>query len=149
MSIKRQLIDRMLPASYRERAEQALRLYEANKAEVDAAVATLVDRITLIDGRVLVAAERRPHRVFYRCLDGMRVMASVDATPHGLLRHVSVSYQRKDPRWSDLRVLREAFFAPDVDVIQVLPRAGEYINLHAHTFHLFEAPEAWQGGLFV
>lgn len=138
-----------MPLSYRKRVEAATALYQARADEVHAAVALLPDQVMLKDGRVLAPIEQLPYRRTYRCIDGMTVMASVDATPHGLLRHISVSYAKKDPSWSDLRAVRAAFFSSDVDVIQVLPRADQYVNFHQHCFHLFEAPADWQGGWFV
>ncbi len=82
----------------------------------------------------------------YRCVDGLAVIATYDPTPHGTLLHISMSYARRLPRWRDLVAVRDAFFPPDVDVIQVLPRRGEYVNAHQFTLHLFQAPAAWEGG---
>lgn len=105
-------------------------------------------RVRLGDGRTLVCIRDGAIRRDYGCRDGMVVMASYDPCPpsNDLLLHISVSYKDHDPTWDDLKLLRAAFFADDTDVIQVLPRRGEYINLHQHCFHLFQAPEAWQGG---
>lgn len=100
--------------------------------------------VRLDDGRLLTKQPTNGHAA-YRCLDGMVVMVSDDPGPHGTLRHVSVSYAKKDPRWYDLKLIRKAFFATDVDVMQVLPRAGRYVNAHPHCFHLWQMPEAWQG----
>lgn len=130
----------------RERVRAGLAIKDAHRAEIEAAAAVLPREVTLADGRVLKLDRAVSGGNGYRCRDGMAVIASYDPSPHGLLLHLSVSYADRDPRWKDLRLLRDAFFPADVDVIQVLPRAGEYVNLHTHCFHLFQAPESWQGG---
>jgi hypothetical protein len=43
-------------------------------------------------------------------------------------------------------LVRQAFFPPDRDVMQVFPRTGEYVNVHPFTLHLFQMPGIWQGG---
>lgn len=121
----------------------------ANLDTVSAYVATLPPVVRLDDGRTLHEIERTPVSVAYRSTDGLTVIASLDPTPHGMLRHVSCSRRDRLPDWDDLKALREAFFPADRDVIQVLPRAGEYINVHPRCLHLFDAPAEWQGGWFV
>lgn len=130
----------------RDRVRAGIAVKDAHRDEIAAAAATLPSEVTLGDGRLLKFARSVAGGIGYRCRDGMAVIASYDPSPHGLLLHISVSYADRDPRWKDLKLLRAAFFPPDVDVIQVLPRDGQYVNLHQHCFHLFQAPEAWQGG---
>ncbi len=124
----------------------AMAMAETHGAAMAEAARGLPDEVRLDDGRVLKQVKRGPLMVGYRCRDGMAVLASYDPSPHGLLLHISVSYASRDPTWRDLKLLRAAFFPDAVDVIQVLPRAGEFVNCHEHCFHLFQAPEAWQGG---
>jgi hypothetical protein len=139
----------LMTPDYLARVEKATELYRANAEAVHAAVAALPDRVRLADGRELVECRRLPVNVGYRCVDGMVVMASFDATPHGLLRHASISCAKRDPRYRDLKLVRDALFPADVDVMMVLPRASEHINMHEHCLHLFETPAAWEGGLNV
>lgn len=79
----------------------------------------------------------------YRASDGMRIIASLDGTPHGRLLHVSLSYADRDPSWEDIRAVRDAFYPEDVDVMMVLPRAADYVNVHEHCFHLWQTPTVW------
>lgn len=140
---------RSVPADYRARIDRAQAISDQFADILPQLVATFPPRVRLPDGRKLVLVNRTPANVGYRCADGMAVMASYDPTPHGLLKHVSLSYATKDPSWHDIKQVRATFFDGDTDVIQVLPREDEYVNVHAHCFHLFEAPETWQGGWFV
>lgn len=118
----------------------------AHGAEMEEAAKALPRSLQLADGRQLKYEKHMSGGCAYRCRDGLVVIATYDPSPHGTLLHVSVSYPDRDPRWRDLRLLRSAFFPPDVDVIQVLPREGEYVNVHQHCFHLFQAPATWEGG---
>lgn len=140
---------RTVPAPDQARLARAMAAYEDHREAMEAFAQALPPVVRLPDGRTLrQLASAGPSRA-YGTPDGMRVIVSLDPTPHGMLRHVSVSYADRDPSWADLRAVRAALFDPGRDVIQLLPRAGEYVNLHAHCFHLFDAPETWQGGLFV
>lgn len=74
----------------------------------------------------------------------LAVLASIDNTGRwGPLLHVSLSYADRDPSWMEIKAARETFFPADVDVMMVLPRQEDYVNLHAHTFHLWQTPERW------
>jgi hypothetical protein len=130
----------------RERVLTALAMKAAHGQEMADAAERLPRQLQLADGRRLKYHSPMSGGCAYQCRDGMVVIATYDPSPHGLLLHVSVSYADRDPRWKDLKLLRQAFFPDDVDVIQVLPRAGEFVNLHTHAFHLYQAPETWQGG---
>ncbi len=129
-----------------ERLAAARKMKAEHGQEMIAAAALLPKTVKLQDGRMLRAVDETCGGLGYTCLDGMHVIASYDPSPHGLLLHVSVSYAKKDPRWNDLRLLRDAFFPDHVDVVQVFPRRGQYVNAMEHCFHLFQAPGEWQGG---
>ena len=74
----------------------------------------------------------------------LRVLADVKVeTPHGQLLHVSMSHPRHLPSWKELKQVRALFFPLDEDVLQVLPRAEDYVNDHPFCLHLFECPEKW------
>jgi hypothetical protein len=80
----------------------------------------------------------------YEGPNGLTVLATIDNTPRfGPLLHVSLSYRKRDPFWSEIKAAREAFFPPDIDVMMMLPRESDYVNLHPHTFHLIQTPERW------
>jgi hypothetical protein len=74
---------------------------------------------------------------------GVCVFASSDRTPHGRLLHVSLSFADRDPTWAELKAVRSAFFPPDVDVAQILPRTRDYVNFATRAFHLWEIPGEW------
>jgi hypothetical protein len=71
------------------------------------------------------------------------VLGSMDPTPHGNLLHVSLTYPDHDPSWKVIRAVRDAFFPATVDVMMVLPRAEDYVNIHPHCFHLWQTPVGW------
>jgi hypothetical protein len=75
--------------------------------------------------------------------EGMGVIASLDATPHGRLLHVSLSYADHLPTWDDIKAVRAAFYPADVDCAMMLPAEKDYVNVHAYTMHLWQLPVAW------
>lgn len=75
---------------------------------------------------------------------GLKVICTIDLTDRfGPLMHVSCSYADHDPSWEVIKALREVFFDPDEDVMMVLPRRADYVNVHPHTFHLVRTPTEW------
>lgn len=126
--------------------------------------------ILLPDGRVVEPRSRLPEgdlmtsrgrRVMYRgrhrinhqgqeilagvwvTADGLRILASMDRTPHGELLHVSVSRASCDPSWNDLLEVRYAFFGDDIDCMMVMPKNKDYVNLCEHAFHIWQTPFEW------
>lgn len=97
----------------RDRVRAGIAIKDAHRLEIEAAAATLPSEVALTDGRLLKFDRSIAGGVGYRCRDGMAVIASYDPSPHGLLLHISVSYADRDPRWKDLRLLRQAFFPAD------------------------------------
>jgi hypothetical protein len=79
----------------------------------------------------------------WQAADKLRVIASLDRTHHGVLLHVSCSYPKRDPAWGVIKAVRYAFFPATIDVNMVLPRDGDYINVHEHCFQMWQAPEKW------
>lgn len=54
--------------------------------------------------------------------------------------HVSVSVdssQRRCPTWSEMSWIKSIFWGQEDVVIQIHPRASEYINHHEYTLHLW------------
>jgi hypothetical protein len=75
--------------------------------------------------------------------DKLRVIASLDRTHHGPLLHVSCSYPKRDPSWGVIKAVRYAFYPADIDVMMVLPRVSDYINLMTHCFQMTQIPTIW------
>lgn len=80
----------------------------------------------------------------YKGPGGLVVIATLDSTErHGNLLHISMSYADRDPTWTTIKQVRAAFFPPDVDVMMVMPREADYVNVQEHCFHLWQTPSAW------
>lgn len=79
----------------------------------------------------------------YRTDDGLTVIVSRDQTPHGSLLHVSISRRDRYPTWGEIKAIREAFYDADVDVMMVMPKKADYVNLHKNCFHLWQTPASW------
>lgn len=72
------------------------------------------------------------------------VSASINETERfGALLHISMSYPDRDPDWALIKLVRAAFFPADIDCMMVLPKSADYVNVHSHCFHLYQAPESW------
>lgn len=103
--------------------------------------------LRMVDGRVLKYCgtwSPIPRCGRWQTANGLRVLASMDDTDHwGRLLHVSISYQSRNPSWDDIKAVRAAFFSDDIDVMMVLPKAADYVNVHEHTFHPWQTPTEW------
>ena len=106
----------------------------------------------VIDGiGLLIGADLGPHGLGmdtihsrqYGGRPGLVIFASSDRTPHGRILHVSMSYADRDPTWGEIKAVRAAFFPDDIDVMQMLPRSGTYVNFATRAFHLWEVPGEW------
>jgi hypothetical protein len=75
-------------------------------------------------GRVFKSDERK-----------LTIITSVD----GGFIHLSVSHPDHYPDWDELHALRDWWFPSDMEVVMVLPREGEYVNVHPNCFHLWES----------
>ena len=64
----------------------------------------------------------------------------------GPLLHVAMSYADHAPTWDDIKLVRAAFFPADVDVMQMLPRDSNYVNVHLYCHHLWQVPQHWNIG---
>lgn len=102
--------------------------------------------IRLANGRVLVISGQLGDAGYRWYCEPMKlnVIASLDDTPaYGPLYHVSLSHPNKLPDWETVRLVRDAYFPADVDVMMVLPREEDYVNFHQYTFHLWQTPTVW------
>jgi hypothetical protein len=75
---------------------------------------------------------------------GLRVLASFDPTPHGVLLHASISHKHRDPTWAEIKAMRAALFPAEADCMMMLPRQSNYVNIEPHTFHVWLTPERWR-----
>jgi hypothetical protein len=99
-------------------------------------------KLSRIPGGDLVLAEGALAVACWRG-GGFRLIVSIDPTIHGPLVHASLSHKHRDPTWTEIREMREAVWRSDQDVMMVLPREADYINVHEHCFHLWSMPVAW------
>ena len=68
--------------------------------------------------------------------------------------HLSISHRTNDtpplpgryPTWEEICDARDRFTPPEVTMVQVLPPRGEWVNVHATTFHLWEQPACEHNG---
>lgn len=69
---------------------------------------------------------------------GLRVLESTDTLSDGKrYMHLSCSLPNRYPRWDELLVAKEYFLGDEEEMIQVLPRTSEYVNMHEYCFHLW------------
>ena len=60
------------------------------------------------------------------------------------LFHISIRFpDGVSPTYAMMNALRDAFFPPDVDVIQVHPKHDKYVNVAEHVYHLWQFPGHW------
>jgi hypothetical protein len=88
----------------------------------------------------------------------MIVIATLDDSPHGVLLHVSVSYQARDPLWADLMAVKLLFFGSDGDAMLPMPREADFTHgveakfgqrgapggADSHVFQIVQMPARWQ-----
>lgn len=73
---------------------------------------------------------------------GYAIIVSLDRTPHGDLIHASISLRDRNPTWEEISDMKAGVYG-DQDVMMVLPRRENYVNLHRYAFHLWQMPFAW------
>lgn len=52
--------------------------------------------------------------------------------------HVSVSTEKRTPRWEAMCYIKDLFFEPEDCVVQYHPPQSEYVNNHPHCLHLWK-----------
>jgi hypothetical protein len=81
-----------------------------------------------------------------RVHDGL--LRAIRARERGLL-HLSISWaphsemqarrgRLRYPSWDEIADARDQLLPPDVEFVMLLPKRGEYVAVHATTFHLHE-----------
>ena len=71
-------------------------------------------------------------RVFM--MSGARIIVTVEPTGW----HLSISRHDRDPLWEEIATARYRLLPADLTFAMYLPPLSEYVNLHPHTFHLYE-----------
>ena len=101
-----------------------------NQIEVD----SMVRQAMLAEGSIDCQA--------FETNDGLGVLYSVDKTPKGVLKHLSISRLDRYPHWDEILKIKEHFFG-DVDAMMVMPKKSDYVNIHRNCFHVWETPTEW------
>lgn len=63
------------------------------------------------------------------------VIASID---DGSL-HVSIAHSQRYPTWDEILTVRAWAFPDDTEVVMVLARKEDYVNVHNNCFHLWQS----------
>lgn len=75
--------------------------------------------------------------------NGLTILKSIDCTPKwGRLKHVSIAHEHRYPTWNEILEIKDIFFG-DVDVMMIIPKKEDYVNIHKNCFHLWQTPESW------
>lgn len=78
--------------------------------------------------------------------EGLTVCVSIDNTAKfGPMFHLSISHRSRYPTWDEIHEARDVFLPEFREFMMVLPRRGEYVNVHPNCFHLHEVPEELSG----
>lgn len=70
---------------------------------------------------------------------GKHGLLSVIASVDGPYLHVSIARSNRYPTWDEILAVRAWGFPEDMEVVMVLARKEEYVNLHPNCFHLWES----------
>ena len=76
---------------------------------------------------------------------GCLVVFSIDDTgpnKFGKLKHASMSRKHALPTWNQVKAIKDRLFG-DTDVMMILPKREDYVNLHEYCFHLWQCPQGW------
>lgn len=60
--------------------------------------------------------------------------------------HLSISHPDRYPTWDEIAHARYELAPPDISMAMLLPPRGEYINVHANCFQLWEVRDRRAGG---
>lgn len=77
--------------------------------------------------------------------DGLSIIATIDPDRRvGRFLHVSLARQDRDPSWNEILMVRYTFYPKTTDVFMVLPKDGDHLNVHPHTFQMRDWPTGWE-----
>lgn len=77
-------------------------------------------------------------RIWMRLMGKHNHMTMIASADGGHL-HVSISHSARYPTWDEILAVRAWAFPPEMEVVMVLARKGEYVNMHPNCFHLWES----------
>lgn len=55
--------------------------------------------------------------------------------------HLSISCANRDPTWQEIATARYRLLGAVREMAMFLPPLDDYVNMHQHTFHLYEHPQ--------
>jgi hypothetical protein len=71
------------------------------------------------------------------------IVAREPLGPNGALRwHLSISHPERYPSYDEIAAARYGLIPDRAYMVMILPPRSAYVNLHQHTMHLHEVPEA-------
>lgn len=53
--------------------------------------------------------------------------------------HASIAHPDRYPTWAEILSMRDWIFPAEMEVVMVLARRSEYVNLHQNCFHLWQS----------
>ena len=68
------------------------------------------------------------------------VIASIDYDPRcGFLEHISVSHRNEKilPTWDEMAAIKDLFFLPEEECVQIHPKKSEYVNFVTNCLHIW------------
>lgn len=68
-----------------------------------------------------------------------RLIVSTDRTHSGVRLHASLSHAKRYPTWAEIRQVRDWVFPDSMEVVMVLPRVDDYVNVSKNCFHLWQS----------
>jgi hypothetical protein len=71
-------------------------------------------------------------------MNGCSIILTRD--PPDNLWHISIARRDRDPTWDEIATARYRLLPEVPEMVMHLPPISEYVNLHAHCFHLHELP---------
>jgi len=69
--------------------------------------------------------------------DGFTVMFTVENHGTSAYQHLSVSRKERYPSWDEIVLFRSLFFEDDDEIVQVIPKESDYVNVHDNCFHMW------------
>lgn len=59
--------------------------------------------------------------------------------------HLSISHPLRYPTWDEIKEARYSLLSRTKDFAMILPREGDYVNIHPNCFHLWEIKKGEMG----
>lgn len=63
---------------------------------------------------------------------------SIFVSPEPSGWHISIARRDRDPSWDEIATARYRLLPEVPEMVMHLPPMDEYVNIHAHCFHLYE-----------